>query len=148
MTDLKDLETITYKIQTFAHTRNEILAVYLFGSSLVRDRPRDLDIALLVRRGPPDHAVRAGEMSAFGYRATVTSEFMQLLGKNEIDVILLHEASPLLCKEILRKGKLIYSDPGYDRVRMEKQLMDRYLDTAPLRRIKEHYLKQRYLGHD
>ena len=78
----------------------------------------------------------------------MTAELMQLLGRNEIDVVLLHEASPLLCKEILRKGRLLYAGSGYNRIGMEKQIMDRYLDTAPLRTIKERYLKHRYLGHD
>ena len=140
---MNNLEAITKRIQEFARSRHEVLAVYLFGSALLRERPRDLDIALVVRRID----LGVGQ-SAYGYRAAVTAELMQLLGRNEIDVVLLHEASPLLCKEILRKGRLLYAGSGYNRIVMEKQIMDRYLDTAPLRTIKERYLKHRYLGHD
>lgn len=140
---MNNLETISKGIQEFARRHNEVLAVYLFGSALTRDRPRDLDIALVIRR-----TEQGAGQSAYGYRAAVTAELMQLLGKNEIDVVLLHEASPLLSKEILRKGSLLYAGSGYDRIGMEKQMMDRYLDTAPLRTIKQRYLRNRYLGHD
>jgi predicted nucleotidyltransferase len=139
-TAASNLETVIELLRNYAGAKPEIKALYVFGSSLAKERPGDLDIGLLIA---PEGD---GKKHPYGYAATVTGELMHLLHRNDIDIVLFHQASPLLCMEAIGKGRLVYGDPGFDQFQFRRRVKDRYLDTAPLRRIKEYYLKRRYLG--
>lgn len=135
-----DLSDITAAVRQFAEERTEIVAAYVFGSALTRRNPEDLDIAFIVQKD-----AGSGTEYPYGYHAHLVADLMKALHRNDIDVVILNDASPLLCIQVLKNGNLVYNRNEQERIQLEKRMRDRYLDTAPLRRIKEYYLKQRYL---
>jgi predicted nucleotidyltransferase len=123
-------EELSSRIAGFAEPRAEILAVYLFGSSLRKAHPHDIDIAVLLERPVLDER-------RFPF------ELISLLHTDVVDLVILNNASPLLMMQVLRTGTLLYSRDERARLEQEKRMRDTYIDTAPLRRIKEYYLRRK-----
>ena len=84
--------------------RREILEAYLFGSCAREEASAhsDVDVAVYVdRTALPD--------APFGYVAALTTELIRALGRNDVDVVLLNDASPLLYHRVLRDGRRLVS---------------------------------------
>lgn len=134
---LRDFKSIERIVTSFLQTRPEIQAAYLFGS-IVTGRTRkdsDVDIAVLVvesvmRRDP------------FRYRIDLMAELMSVLKRDDVDLILLNQAPPLLAHRVLSKGKLIFERSPSARVAFQVQTVNRYLDTQPMRNLYLSYLKK------
>ena len=84
--------------------RPEILEAYLFGSQGRRGaQPHsDVDVAVYV---DPDRLVD----SLFGYAAELTAELVALLQSNDVDVVVLNRAPPLLYHRVLRDGLRLFT---------------------------------------
>ncbi len=112
--------------------------VYLFGSQ-ARGRPwaeSDVDLAVLL--GPSVPRERYGEV-----RVQLISELMSVFGSNDVDVVVLNEAPPLLTYEgVIQGGRLLYERDRLDRIRFEVRAFQEYVDTAPLREIQNRYLRE------
>jgi hypothetical protein len=137
-------EQLQAHLNLFFERRREILLAYLFGSC-AKDRTNklsDIDIALLVDN---QKFRRLDAQKPYGYKAFVIAELMGLLGTNAIDLVLLHEATPLLAHEVVSKGKLLFCRAGENRMRsaFEIQTKYRYFDTKKLRQIQAYYLHKR-----
>lgn len=148
-------EAIKRQLAPYFVRRSEILLAYLFGSA-ARGRTNklsDLDIALLV----DERKLRKLDAKEpYGYKAAVIADLMGLLHKNEIDLILLHEAPPLLANEVISDGRLLFCRDEDLRITFEVTVKHRYVDTRPLREIKRQYIYERIeqgtfsklIGHD
>lgn len=55
------------------------------------------------------------------------------LGTDEVDVVLLNRASPLMRHRAIRDGKLLVQRDRKARVQLQARALIEYLDTAPLR---------------
>ncbi|MEA3355929.1 MAG: nucleotidyltransferase domain-containing protein [Candidatus Bipolaricaulota bacterium] len=135
-------ETIRKKIEPYFAQRKEVLLAYLFGSVAQgrANRLSDIDIALLVDEKESE---RLNTKQPYGYKATVIADLMGLLQTNEIDLILLHEAPPLLTNEVISEGSLLFCRDENVRVAFEVTAKHKYIDTKPLRQIKRQYLYNR-----
>ena len=105
-----------------------VLAAYIFGSvAKGRTHPgSDVDIAVLV----------SGEVmrsDVFRYRLKLMADLKSGLGRDDVDLILLNQAPPLLAHRILRDGKLILERSPSARVRFQVHTVNQYLDTQPMR---------------
>ncbi len=111
--------------------RPEILEAYLFGSRGRGDASAhsDVDVAVYVdRTAVPD--------APFGYVAALTTEVIQALGRNDVDVVLLNDAPPLLYHRVLRDGRRLVSRDLTATTRREGYALSRYCDYVPqLRKI-------------
>ena len=111
--------------------RPEILEAYLFGSCAREEASAhsDVDIAVFVES--------SGLLQApFGYVATLTTELMRSLGRNDVDVVLLNHAPPLLYHRVLRDGRRLVSRDLAATTRREGYALSRYCDYVPqLRKI-------------
>jgi uncharacterized protein len=110
----------------------EVVAVYLFGSAArgTRGKRSDVDIAVLTRaRGTS----RRGSRSLVEY----VQAACDILGTDQVDVVLLDRSPIALRHEVFREGKpLLVRDPeALTRFRLESSR--EYLDTLPLRRVFE-----------
>jgi hypothetical protein len=106
--------------------RSEVLDAYLFGSH-ARGEARahsDVDVAVFV---DPARAVE----SAFGYAAELTSALMAALATNQIDVVLLNAAPPLLYHRVLRDGVRVLSRDLTATTTREGMALSRYCDFLP-----------------
>src|SRR5688572_14470659 len=73
--------------------RSEVLEAYLFGSRASGRAPplSDIDVAVYV-----DEQRAAACAGAWGYAADLTAALMSALGTNDIDVLVLNRADPVL----------------------------------------------------
>jgi uncharacterized protein len=98
-----------------------IQLIILFGSSVTgrRGPESDLDLAIL---GEAPLDLVAG-----------TTDVIRLLHTDQVDVVDLRRASPLLAMEVARSGRLLYErEPGMH-VRFISLAVRRYIDTKKLR---------------
>jgi predicted nucleotidyltransferase len=63
----------------------------------------------------------------------LAAEAGRALGTDEIDIVLLNRAPPLMCHRAIRDGKRLVERDYDERVRLETRAVLDYLDTAPLR---------------
>lgn len=108
--------------------RPGVLSAYLFGSH-ARGRPHresDVDVAVLLDRDryldPEDR---------FEERVRIGSEVVGALHRNEVDVVVLNDAPPLLGRHVVTEGRRVHCrDPEADReyVRIVQMLA---ADLAP-----------------
>jgi len=134
---LRDIQSICGILVSYLQSRPEVQAGYLFGSIVSgRTRPdSDVDIAVLVA----DRAIRR---DSFQYRLNMITDLMDLLKREDVDLVLLNQAPPLLAHRVLSKGQLFFERSAAARVRFQVQTVNRYLDTQPMRDLYLSYLKK------
>lgn len=66
------------------------------------------------------------------------------LGTEEVDVVPLNQASPLLRHRSIRDGRRILERDARSRVRLEARALIEYLDTEPLRAALSHSLDKKF----
>jgi predicted nucleotidyltransferase len=106
--------------------REEILEAYLFGSSATgaTHAHSDVDVAVYVADQRPSG-------SAFGYAADLSAVLMAALGTNQVDVVVLNDAPPLLYHCVLRDGERILSRDLRATTTREGYALSRYCDYVP-----------------
>ena len=136
------MESIEETLQVYFKNRPEVVLAYLFGSFVKskKNRFHDIDIAVLVA---PGLEKELDQQMPYGYGACVSAEVAHVLKYSSIDLVLLNHAPPLLLKQVISTGKLIFCRSEMGRVRFEVASQKRYSDTEHIRRIKRLYLKQR-----
>ena len=136
------MESIEETLVAYFKNRPEVVLAYLFGSFVKSKTGRfhDIDIALLVT---PDLEKELNQQMPYGYGACMIAEVAHVLKYSSIDLVLLNHAPPLLLRQVIRSGKLIFCKSEMDRIRFEVASLKRYSDTEYIRRIKRLYLKQR-----
>jgi predicted nucleotidyltransferase len=134
---VRGFNAIKDAITSLLKNRPEVQAAYLFGSVATgRARPdSDIDVAVLVSR-------RIMRRDPFKYRVDLMTDLMRVLNRNDVDLVLLNEAPPLLAHRVLSKGKLILEHSASARVAFQVQTVNRYLDSQPMRRLYLSYLKK------
>ena len=135
-------ESVGRTLKKYMQSREEIVLAYLFGSLVNREKGsvHDIDVAVLVS---PDLLSALDKAEPYGYRAKLIAEIAGLLGTDKIDLVLLNQASPVLLRQIIGKGRLIYCLSEQERFRFEISSLKRYADTAHLRNIKRLYRRKR-----
>jgi hypothetical protein len=106
--------------------RRDIQAAYIFGSvAQGRARPdSDIDIAVLLGRRLPD-------ARALRYRLKVAGELGAALRRNDVQLVILNDAPPLLAHRVLSRGVLVFERSRAARVRFHVQTASRYADMVP-----------------
>jgi len=116
----------------------EIVAAYLYGSYAAGhpNRQSDVDIAVVLR----ERRRRRAQPEAT-YEVDLANELGAAIHHERVEVVVLNDAPPLLAWEAVRRGRrLLARTPGTVR-RFELRTRQRYLDTAHLRAIQDHYLQ-------
>lgn len=125
-------------MESFFKGRQEILLVFLFGSS-ARNRLRpssDVDIGILFKTAPEIKTMNA-----------LREELSSILGR-EVDLVVLNHASPILRMQILRHGILIDSRGKKNFHQFFTDTVNQYDDLKRIRKsCEENILKGRiYAG--
>jgi len=121
------LETVQQRLEA----RGEILEAYVFGSTArSAGHPHsDLDVAVFVE---PDRLPD----SPFGYAAALTTDLIAALHRDDVDVVVLNQASQLLYQRVLRDGVRVMSRDLAATTTREARALSRYCDYVPhLRKI-------------
>ncbi len=106
--------------------RPEILEAYLFGSSARGEaQPHsDVDVAVFVD-------FEQSPSMPFGRAATLGAELMAALGRDDIDIVILNEAPPLLYHRVLRDGQRLVARDLMATTTREGRALSRYCDYVP-----------------
>jgi hypothetical protein len=114
-----------------------VLAVYLFGSRAEgrEHRDSDVDVGVLV-----DRAVYPTREDRFELRVQLTSELIAALHRNEVDLVMLDDAPPLLARKVVLDGELLACRDAEAEHAFRRDVQLRAADLAPflerMRRIK------------
>jgi predicted nucleotidyltransferase len=123
--------TLAETCQRFAQ-RPEVLVAYLFGSH-ARERPTpisDVDLAVLLSGAVPRE-------SYLDYRIALMQELTKIFRSDEVQVVILNQAPPLLAYKVIVEGKLLLRRDELARLRFRIDATRRYLDTKALRRVQD-----------
>jgi predicted nucleotidyltransferase len=120
--------------------RNDVVLAYVFGSQARGEAGplSDVDVAILF-------AADASRQDRFERVLVMSNALGVMVQREDVDVIDLQEASPLLRHRVYTDGHLLYCPDDAVRVRFETTALRDYVDTAPLRRLKEKFLYQRFV---
>lgn len=133
------IDEITGKLTKYFNKHEEILFAILFGSIAkgISNNMSDVDIAVMV---DPNF----NEPFPFGYQAELTTDLINILGRNEVDVIILNEAPVALKYEVLRYGKFIFVKDEHARIKFQVDTINQYEDYKVLYRIHEKIMRDRW----
>lgn len=113
---------------TQALDREGVVAAMLIGSQ-ARGTPgplSDVDLAIW-------HVPGLDSADRLDLQLALASGASRALGTDEVDVVMLNDAPPLMRQRAIRDGKRLVERDHDDRVRLETRAILEYLDTAPLR---------------
>ena len=108
-----------------------VVSAYLFGSRARgrAHRESDVDVAILL-----DPAARLDDAERFEVRLALTGALIGRLHCNDVDLVLLNEAPPLLARRIVTDGRRVHcADPDADR-RFVRQVQLAAADLLPFLR--------------
>lgn len=120
-----------------------VVAVYLFGSRAEgrEHRDSDVDVGVLV-----DRAVHPTREDRFELRVRLTSELIAALHRNEVDLVMLDDAPPLLARKVVLDGELMVCRDAEAEHAFRRDAQLRAADLAPfldrMRRIKLEALRR------
>lgn len=114
------------RVAAILERREEVLEAYLFGSQVTgRAQPHsDIDVAVCVDEGRASHG-------GYGYQAELATVLMSGLGVNEVDVVVLNHAPPVLYHRVLRDGQRILTRDLRATTTREGYALSRYCDYVP-----------------
>ena len=129
-----DIRPLLPELQRLFQEHRVTLA-YLFGSQASgKAGPlSDVDIAVLF-------AEDLDSRTRFRLRCHLIAELMGVFRRNDVEVVDLAEASPLLRNQVRRYGQLLYCPDDRQRVRFQTEALRDYLDTRPIRQVQQYYL--------
>lgn len=106
--------------------RHKVVFAYLFGSQVKGDigRLSDVDIALYLDEDLNDS-------KRFNMKLKIMGELSALFKRDDIDIVILNDAYPLLEHRIIKQGEVIFSEDEKKRVDYEVKAVMRYLDFKP-----------------
>jgi hypothetical protein len=106
--------------------REEVLEAYVFGSRARGTAwpDSDVDVAVYVDEARAHDGI-------WGYRAELTTDLMAALGTDDVDVVVLNQASILLYHRVLRDGVRALSRDLRATTTRAGQALSRYFDFLP-----------------
>ena len=124
-----EIESYLPELHRIFRKRGVVLA-YLFGSQAegTAGPLSDVDIAVLL--GPEVPRERWGDV-----QIDLIGDLTSLFHCDDVDVVILNRATPLLAWEVVRYGRRIYEPDPDVRVDFETDAFRRYVDTKPLRKL-------------
>jgi len=127
-----DIEIIKKSLRKYFQKHPEIEVAYIFGSvAQGRENPlSDIDVAIIL----DDKQIKQ-ELYRYGYKAEILTDLIKILKMNNVDLVILNEASPLLKHRVLYSGKLIYCRNERKRIQFQIDTINKYNDFKQLRKI-------------
>lgn len=131
-------EEIIRKIKGYLALREEIVAGYIFGSYCTgrAGSKSDIDIAVLL-------ADNIDQKDYPQIKLSIVNDLVKVLSFDEIDVVILNAAPPLLAHEVIKKGNLLFAKDDARRFRFIVAATKQYLDTLYLRKVQDRILHEK-----
>lgn len=111
----------------------DIKLIYIFGSYAKgkNDKNSDLDIAVLLEKGynPLD-------------KLSLIGDFTDIFKRDDIDLVILNDANPVLEHQVIKYGKLAYMKDEDTKVFYEVRVLKEYMDMEYFRNTQMKYIRQ------
>ena len=135
---LGDLEPYHLELDE-AFERHGVVLAYLYGSQARGDAGplSDVDVAVLFGPDVP-------ESERFNRVLHMIGELGSVFHRNDVYVVDLAEAPPLLRHRVYYDGWILYCTDDAEHVRFETTALRDYVDTKPLREIQHKYVLQHF----
>lgn len=131
----QQLDELVERLRAYFAQRGpaSVMAAFLFGSHAAgrAGRESDVDVAVVLEPG-------STREQAFDLRVRVASDLVGVLHCNDVDVLVLNEAPPLLAARVLREGIPVYRR---DEEALRAFTVDRLLRAADVRPFLERHEK-------
>ena len=120
-------DTDRRKLKRYFQGKGGVLIAYLFGSSAKGEAgiKSDLDIAVLFS----DKELQEGWLKP---KIQIQTELYELLGRRDIDVVVLNGVASLLKHEVIKNGVILFEKDLDTRCDFEVQSEIEYLDFKPV----------------
>jgi predicted nucleotidyltransferase len=118
-----ELDQLTSVLTDFLMLQPDVRLAYLFGSQ-AQGRTHalsDVDVAVLL-------AAQLSPLEQSRARLRLMGALMALLQREDVDLVVLNQASLLLRQRVLRDGRLLFANDDRERVRFAAETYRRYLD--------------------
>ena len=133
------IDDISEKLAKYFDEHEEILFAILFGSIAkgTANKMSDIDIAVMVNSD-------FNKPFPFGYQAELITDLMQVLKRDDVDVVILNKAPIALKYQVLRYGKFIYIRDKQARIKFQVDTINQYEDYKVLFRVHEEAMHKRW----
>ncbi|MGB9596272.1 MAG: type VII toxin-antitoxin system MntA family adenylyltransferase antitoxin [Candidatus Poribacteria bacterium] len=133
------INEITEKLNKYFEEHEEILFAVIFGSMAKgsMNKMSDIDIAVMINPS-------FNKSFPFGHQAELITDFIRILKRNDVDVVILNKAPISLKYEILRYGKFIYVRDKQARIKFQVDTINQYEDYKMLYKIHEEAMRKRW----
>ncbi len=147
-----NVRSLLPELSAYFATRPEVEFAYLFGSyGEGSETPlSDLDIAVFFSDGLLGEdrikslvSGRTHGGEHFDIRLKMMADISHLLKTDEIDLVILNEADLCLSYQVVSTREVLFERNPTLRTEFEAQILDRYLDSEPVRRVQNEYFLQR-----
>jgi len=133
MRNLENIEEEIKKVKELCQSREEIIALYIFGSYGTSEQTPLSDI---------DFAVLYGFIPKIEEEIDFEVKISEIFKRDDIDVIVLNRASVDFQIEVLSEGEIIYCRDEILLAEFKEKVFNRYADYEPvLRGFYEDFLK-------
>jgi len=114
----------------------DVVAAILFGSAARGDAgpQSDIDVGVLLTREAAHRGINLSQLIA---------DIMGVLKRDDVDVVVLNDASPLLLHRVVRDGHVVYAADHGALAEFTIRAIQQYEDTRPLRNLQRQRLQQR-----
>jgi len=118
---------------------NFVILAYLYGSQAREDAGTlsDVDVAVMFSSG-------LSGSERFDRLLKLTGELCSLFHRNDVNLVDLADASPLLRHRVYYEGHIFFCKDEKERVHFEITALRDYVDTGLLRKIKQKYVVKRF----
>lgn len=116
-----ELKGIKKKLQKIG-----VQTVYIFGSRARRQEGplSDYDFGILLHQ-------KLKSKKYFDIKLALIGLFSKKFKTNQIDIVILNEASPLIAMSVIKEGKILFETDKNYRVAFENYIMMTYYDRLP-----------------
>ncbi len=133
----QELAPLLPLLKPYFKSRSGVVSAYLVGTCASGQQHPLTDVAIGVWLHPD-----LPTFSYFDQRLEMMGEIAAILGTGEIDLLILNELPTIMAYHIIQPRYILYERYPEMRVRFETSVIDRYLDSAPLRKVQRSYLKR------
>lgn len=111
-----------------------IKLLYVFGSYAKgsNNKNSDIDIAVLV-----DDNYKPM------YKLNMIGDLTSIFKRDDIDLVILNGANPVLRHQVIKYGKIIYEESLEEKVIFEAKVLSVYMDMEPFRRTQMEFINER-----
>ncbi|MEG6570494.1 hypothetical protein EDC21_1232 [Thermohydrogenium kirishiense] len=131
--DIDEVEKIFKSVLDELRKNYDIKLIYVFGSYAKGNNTKNSDL---------DIAVLFGDGYDYMDKLNLIGDLISIFKRDDIDLVVLNTANPVLRHQIIKFGKLIFEENEDIKVEFEVKTLREYMDMEPFRRTQMEFVKE------